>query len=40
LLITVTVVAFVNLLGLLARRLLPGNPDLYLDQIILVEKPL
>lgn len=40
LLITVTVMAFFNLLGLLARRLLPGNPDLYLDQIILVEKPL
>lgn len=40
LLITVTVVAFVNLLGLLASRLLPGNPDLYLDQVILVEKPL
>jgi SAM-dependent methyltransferase len=40
LLITVTVMAFVNLLGLLARSLLPGNPDLYLDQVILVEKPL
>jgi SAM-dependent methyltransferase len=40
LLITVTVMAFVNLLGLLARNLLPGNPDLYLDQVILAEKPL
>lgn len=40
LLVTLTVMASINLLGLLARRLLPSNPDLYLDQVILVEKPL
>lgn len=38
LLITVTAMAFVNLTGLLARRLLPGNPDLFLDHVVLVEK--
>lgn len=40
LLITVTVMAFINLSGLLARRLLPGNPDLFLDHVVLVEKSL
>lgn len=38
LLITVTVMAFINLSGLLARRLLPNNPDLYLDHAVLAEK--
>lgn len=40
LLVTVTVMAFINLAGLLACRLLPGNPDLFLDQVVLVEKSL
>lgn len=30
--------ALINILALLARRLLPDNPDLYLDQIVLAEK--
>lgn len=38
LLITVTVMAFINLSGLLARLLLPGNPDLFLDHVVLAEK--
>lgn len=40
LLVTVTVMAFINLAGLLACRLLPGNPDLFLDHAVLVEKSL
>jgi SAM-dependent methyltransferase len=40
LLITVTVMAFINLAGLLACRLLPSNPDLFLDNAVLVEKSL
>lgn len=40
LLITATVMSFINLSGLLARRLLPGNPDLYLDHVVLAEKSL
>jgi SAM-dependent methyltransferase len=40
LLMTVTVMALINLAGLIARRLLPGNPDLFLDHVVLVEKPL
>lgn len=40
LLLTVTVMAFFNLVGLLVRRLLPGNPDLFLDHVVLVEKSL
>jgi SAM-dependent methyltransferase len=28
-----------NVLGLISRRLLPSNPDLFLDHVILVEKP-
>ena len=40
LLLTVTMMAFFNLAGLLARRLLPGNPDLFLDHVVLVEKSL
>lgn len=39
LLFTLTVMALFNMLGLLFRWLLPGNPDLYLDHVILVEKP-
>jgi len=39
-LITVTVMASINLAGLLARRFLPGNPDLFLDHVVLVEKTL
>ena len=35
---TVTIMAFVNLLGVVARKLLPGNPDLFLDHVILAEK--
>lgn len=38
LLMTVTLMAAINLLGLLARRLLPCNPDLYLDHAVLAEK--
>lgn len=38
LLMTVTVMAFINIAGLLARRLLPNNPDLFLDQAVLAEK--
>lgn len=37
-LMTVTLMAANNLLGLLARRLLPCNPDLYLDHAVLAEK--
>lgn len=35
----VTLMALVNLLGLLAKVLLPSNPDLFLDQAVLAEKP-
>jgi SAM-dependent methyltransferase len=38
LLMTVTLMAAINLLGLLARRLLPCNPDLFLDHAVLAEK--
>jgi SAM-dependent methyltransferase len=38
LLLTGSVMAFINVLGLLARRLLPDNPDLFLDQVVLAEK--
>ena len=38
LLMTVTVMAFINLTGLLARLLLPENPDLFLDHAVLAEK--
>lgn len=38
LLMTVTLMAAINLFGLLARRLLPCNPDLYLDHAVLAEK--
>lgn len=35
---TTTVMALVNILGIIAGKLLPKNPDLFLDHIILVEK--
>jgi SAM-dependent methyltransferase len=35
---TVTVIAGVNLLGALAGKILPRNPDLFLDHAVLVEK--
>lgn len=38
LLLTASVMAFINVLGVLASRLLPNNPDLYLDQAVIVEK--
>jgi SAM-dependent methyltransferase len=38
LLLTVTVMALINLSGLLVRRLLPDNPDLFLDHAVLAEK--
>lgn len=38
LLLTGSVMAFINVLGLLASRLLPSNPDLYLDHAVIAEK--
>ena len=38
LMLAASVMALINLLGLLARRLLPNNPDLYLDNVVLAEK--
>jgi SAM-dependent methyltransferase len=38
LLLTVSVMAFINVLGVLACRLLPSNPDLFLDHVVLAEK--
>lgn len=35
---TVTVMAFINFLGVVLGRLLPGNPDLFLDHVVLAEK--
>jgi SAM-dependent methyltransferase len=40
LLFTGTVMAMVNILGVLAGKLLPNNPDLFLDHIVLAEKQL
>ncbi len=37
-LLTGSVMALINLLGLLAARILPANPDLYLDNVVLAEK--
>ncbi len=34
----VTVIAFFNLLGVILSKILPKNPDLYLDNVILAEK--
>ena len=33
-----TIMALINLFGVLAGKLLPVNPDLYLDQLVLAEK--
>lgn len=38
LIFTATVIAFFNVLGVLAGKLLPGNPDLFLDHVVLAEK--
>lgn len=37
---TITVMAFVNLSGVVISKLLPKNPDLFLDHIVLAEKRL
>lgn len=36
--LTVTVMALMNVLGILAGKMLPDNPDLYLDHVALAEK--
>lgn len=38
LLLTVSVMALINLVGLVAGKLLPDNPDLFLDHVVLSEK--
>jgi SAM-dependent methyltransferase len=38
LLFTIIVIASVNLFGIIAGRLLPKNPDLFLDHVVLAEK--
>jgi SAM-dependent methyltransferase len=38
LLFTASAMAIVNVMGLLARRMLPDNPDLFLDHAVLAEK--
>lgn len=38
LLFTLTIMASVSILGLVARAILPSNPDLYLDHVVLAEK--
>ena len=38
LLFTITIIASINLVGLVARRLLPANPDLFLDHVVLAKK--
>ena len=38
LLFTASVMAIANVMGMLARRMLPDNPDLFLDHIVLAEK--
>lgn len=37
---TLTIMAAINLFGIIAGRLLPKNPDLFLDQVIYAEKVL
>ena len=37
-LLTGSVMALINILGLIAGRILPANPDLYLDNVVLAEK--
>lgn len=38
LLLTVSVMALINLVGLVAGKLLPDNPDLFLDHVVLAER--
>lgn len=38
LIFTITAMAFVNLLGVIAGKLFPTNPDLFLDHVVLAEK--
>lgn len=38
LLFTASIVATVNIVGLVAGKFLPANPDLFLDHVVLVEK--
>ncbi len=38
LLFTATVMATVNIMGVVAGKLLPANPDLFLDHVVLAEK--
>lgn len=38
LLFTATVMALINVLGVIAGKVLPGNPDLFLDHVVLAEK--
>lgn len=38
LLLTVSVMAAINVMGIIARLVLPNNPDLFLDHVILAEK--
>jgi SAM-dependent methyltransferase len=38
LIFTATVIAFFNILGIAARKLLPANPDLFLDHVVLAER--
>ena len=33
-----TVMAFINVLGVVVGKILPGNPDLFLDHVVLAEK--
>ena len=35
---TATLIALFNILGILVAKLLPGNPDLFLDHVVLAEK--
>lgn len=38
LLFTASVMALINVLGVIAGKVLPGNPDLFLDHVVLAEK--
>jgi SAM-dependent methyltransferase len=35
---TATVMALINILGVIVAKVLPGNPDLFLDHVVLAEK--
>jgi SAM-dependent methyltransferase len=37
---TATIMAFINVCGLIAGKILPSNPDLFLDHLVLAEKTL